>query len=79
MFITSFAEDKIYPSLKSFGTPLYKGAIQNVLRDIISVMKSSSEKDHLTFTLFNEAVCSLVHIPSSASYNQFKRKVKQTK
>jgi hypothetical protein len=29
--------------------------------------------------LFNEAVCSLVHIPSSASYNQFKRNVKQTK
>jgi hypothetical protein len=31
--------DKLYPSLKSYGIPLYKGAIQNVLRDIISVMK----------------------------------------
>jgi hypothetical protein len=42
-------------------------------------MKSSGEKDLLTFILFNEAVCSLVHVPSSASYNQFKKNAKRTK
>jgi hypothetical protein len=68
--------DELYPLLKSYGIPLYKGAIQNVLRDIISIMKSSGEKDLLTFTLFNEAVCSVVHFPSSASYNRFKRNAK---
>jgi hypothetical protein len=42
-------------------------------------LKLSGEKDLLTFPLFNEAVCSLVHVPSSSSYSHFKRNAKRTK
>jgi len=77
--LSASKSDKIFPSLKSYGIPLYKGAMQNVLHDIMNLMKLSGEKDLLTFPLFNEAVCSLVHVPSSSSYSHFKRNAKKTK
>jgi len=77
--LSASQSDKIFPSLKSHGIPLYKGAIQNVLRDIMNLMKLSGEKDLLTYPLFNEAVCSLVHVPSSSSYSHFKKNAKRTK
>jgi len=77
--LSASKSDKIFPSLKSYGIPLYKGAMQNLLHDIMNLMKLSGEKDLLTFPLFNEAVCSLVHVPSSSSYSHFKRNAKRTK
>ena len=65
--LSASQSDKIFPSLKSYGIPLYTGAIQNVLPDIMSLMKLSGENNLLTFPLFNEAVFSLVHVPSTSS------------
>jgi hypothetical protein len=37
--LSASQSDKIFPSLKSYGIPLYKGAIQNVLHDIMNMIE----------------------------------------
>lgn len=69
-----------FPALKSYGIPLVTTAIHSVLRDIVALSRKAKNVDLLTFPLFNRAdvSCTLVNIPSSFTYDRFKRNANRT-
>jgi hypothetical protein len=54
-----------FPVLRKHQIPLLPSALHAVMHDIVSVSENAVNANILTFPLFNQRICSLIHVPSS--------------
>jgi hypothetical protein len=67
-----------FPVLRKHQIPLLPSALHAVMRDIVSVSENAVNANILTFPLFNQRICSLIHVPSSQNSYRFNRNAKDT-
>jgi len=67
-----------FPALRRHQIPLMPSNLHAILRDIVSVSDKAINGKILTFPLFNQRMCSLVHVPSSRNLYRFIRNAKET-
>jgi len=67
-----------FPALCKHQIPLLPSQLHAVMRDIVSVSEKAVNANLLTFHLYNQQVCSLIHVPSSKNSYRFNRNAKDT-
>jgi hypothetical protein len=68
-----------FPSLVQYGIPMVKSCIHSDLCVVYNLYQIAAGTGLLTFPFHNEATCSLIWIPSSTDYNNFKRNAQRMK
>ncbi len=68
-----------FPALKEFLIPLKHSTISALQRDIIKLRNCCSNAKFLSFKFNNGAACTLVQVPTSTNYSQFKRNARRVK
>jgi len=68
-----------FPALKEFLIPLKHSTISALQRDIIKLSNCCSNANFLSFKFNNGAACTLVQVPTSTNYSQFKRNARRVK
>jgi hypothetical protein len=67
-----------FPALYKHQIPLLPSALHAVMQDIVSVSEKAVNANLLTFPLFNQQLCSLIHVPSSQNSYRFNHNAKDT-
>ncbi len=62
-----------FPVLGQYGIPLKLPCIACLLMDVVKLSKSFEDTNVLCFPYHNDTSCTLVQVPTSGTYNKFKR------
>jgi len=76
---TNGTNEDSFPALKELNIPLKYSTISALQRDILKLSNCCCNANLLSFKFNNGTPCNLVQVPTSATYNQFKRNINRVK